>query len=104
MAKHFAVVKMDQLGKLSGGAGVGPSLDDAVISAMTQTSGDKEPRYVVQVLRLVEGLHNDELSRFSQALTRHWQNLAYGHRLPPENLKRGICEAWRRLFAQERRA
>ena len=55
-------------------------------------------------LRLVEGLHNDELSRFSQALTRHWQNLAYGHRLPPENLKRGICEAWRRLFAQERRA
>ena len=57
-----------------------------------------------EVLRLVEGLHNDELSRFSQALTRHWQNLAYGHRLPPENLKRGICEAWRRLFAQERRA
>lgn len=57
-----------------------------------------------EVLRLVEGLHNDELSRFSQVLTRHWQNLAYGHRLPPENLKRGICEAWRRLFAQERRA
>jgi hypothetical protein len=57
-----------------------------------------------EVLRLVEGLHNDELSRFSRALTRHWQNLAYGHRLPPENLKRGICEAWRRLFAQERRA
>ena len=54
MAKHFAVVKMEQLGKLSGGAGVGLSLDDAVISAMTQTSGDKEPRYVVQVLRLVE--------------------------------------------------
>jgi hypothetical protein len=51
-----------------------------------------------EVLRLVERLERDELSRFSQALTRHWQNLAYGHRLPPENLKRGLCEGWRRLF------
>ncbi len=54
MARNFAVVKMDQLGKLAGGAGVGLSLDDAVIAATLQTSGDKEPRYVVQVLRLVE--------------------------------------------------
>ena len=53
-----------------------------------------------EVLQLVERLQRDELSRFSQVLTRHWQNLAYGHRLPPDNLKRGLCEGWRRLFAQ----
>ena len=52
MAKHFAVVRMDQLGKPSNGEPL--SLDDAVIAATLQTSGDKEPRYVVQVLRLVE--------------------------------------------------
>ncbi|WP_394560929.1 DUF4129 domain-containing protein [Aquipseudomonas alcaligenes] len=53
-----------------------------------------------EVLRLVERLQRDELSRFSLVLTRHWQNLAYGHRLPPDNLKRGLCEGWRRLFNQ----
>ena len=53
-----------------------------------------------EVLRLVEQLQRDELSRFSRALTLHWQNLAYGHRLPPERLKRGLCDAWRQLFAQ----
>ena len=53
-----------------------------------------------EVLRLVERLERDELSRFSLVLTRHWQNLAYGHRLPPDNLKRGLCEGWRRLFTQ----
>ncbi|MEO4046089.1 DUF4129 domain-containing protein [Pseudomonas sp. CAU 1711] len=53
-----------------------------------------------EVLRLVAGLQQQELERFSQALTRHWQNLAYGHRLPPETLKHGLCEAWRRLFQQ----
>ncbi|WP_252275670.1 DUF4129 domain-containing protein [Pseudomonas subflava] len=53
-----------------------------------------------EVLRLVEGLQHEELGRFAQALTRHWQNLAYGHRLPPESLKRGLCEGWRRLFGR----
>ncbi|HWV08083.1 MAG TPA: DUF4129 domain-containing protein, partial [Pseudomonas sp.] len=57
-----------------------------------------------EVLRLVQGLDQDELERFSQALTRHWQNLAYGHRLPPETLKRGLCEGWRRLFDKGSRA
>lgn len=53
-----------------------------------------------EVLHLIAGLQQQELERFSQALTRHWQNLAYGHRLPPDALKRGLCEAWRRLFQQ----
>ncbi|RJG14251.1 DUF4129 domain-containing protein [Pseudomonas cavernicola] len=53
-----------------------------------------------EVQQLVQSLEQAELSRFTQVLTRHWQNLAYGHRLPPENLKRGLCEGWRRLFHQ----
>ncbi|MES2821558.1 MAG: DUF4129 domain-containing protein [Pseudomonadota bacterium] len=51
-----------------------------------------------EVLQLVLALEQAELGRFAQVLTRHWQNLAYGHRLPPDNLKRGLCEGWRRLF------
>lgn len=52
--QRFAVVKMDQIGKLAGGDASAQDLQEAVITAMTQTSADKEPRYVVQVLRLVE--------------------------------------------------
>ncbi|WP_369959884.1 DUF4129 domain-containing protein [Pseudomonas benzenivorans] len=52
-----------------------------------------------EVLRLVQGLQRDELNDFSQTLTRHWQNLAYGHRLPPEPLKAELCDGWRGLFA-----
>ena len=52
-----------------------------------------------EVLNLVHSLDQEELARFTQVLTRHWQNLAYGHRLPPENLKHGLCEGWRRLSA-----
>ncbi|AYC34111.1 DUF4129 domain-containing protein [Pseudomonas cavernae] len=51
-----------------------------------------------EVLELVQQLQQAELNRFSQVLTRHWQNLAYGHQLPPASLKRGLCEGWRRLF------
>ncbi|SFP63850.1 DUF4129 domain-containing protein [Pseudomonas borbori] len=51
-----------------------------------------------EVLRLVEGLEHSELSSFSQALTLHWQNLAYGHRLPPDELRQTLCQDWRRLF------
>lgn len=53
-----------------------------------------------EVLRLVLGLDQAELGRFTQVLTLHWQNLAYGHRLPPEALKRGLCDGWRRLVGQ----
>lgn len=52
-----------------------------------------------EVLHLVQGLERHELSDFSQLLTRHWQNLAYGHRLPPADLQRQLCEGWRRLSA-----
>jgi hypothetical protein len=52
-----------------------------------------------EVLHLVQGLDRVELSDFSQLLTRHWQNLAYGHRLPPDDLQRALCNDWRRLSA-----
>ncbi|MHA6494080.1 DUF4129 domain-containing protein [Pseudomonas borbori] len=52
-----------------------------------------------EVLSLVRALDKDELSRFSQTLTGHWQDLAYGHRLPPDSLKAGLCQGWRQLFA-----
>jgi hypothetical protein len=51
-----------------------------------------------EVLRLVEDLEQSELSAFSQTLTLHWQNLAYGHRLPPDDLRQALCQGWRRLF------
>jgi hypothetical protein len=54
-----------------------------------------------EVLRLVQTLEQDPLSQFSQELTLHWQNLAYGHRLPPEVLKPTLCQAWRNLFGPE---
>ena len=57
-----------------------------------------------EVLHLVQGLERDELARFSQVVTRHWQNLAYGHRLPPDALKHELCDGWRKLCASEVRA
>ncbi|QLC73904.1 DUF4129 domain-containing protein [Pseudomonas sp. LPB0260] len=54
-----------------------------------------------EMLRLVATLEQGELDGFSRALTQHWQNLAYGHRLPPEELKAQLCDGWRRLFAGE---
>lgn len=51
-----------------------------------------------EVQQLVQNLELGDLTRFTQVLTRHWQNLAYGHQNPPDNLKRGLCEGWRRLF------
>ncbi|MEX6501784.1 DUF4129 domain-containing protein [Pseudomonas zhanjiangensis] len=53
-----------------------------------------------EVLGLVQGLEHAQLSDFSQRLTQHWQNLAYGHRLPPEPLKAELCTDWRGLFEQ----
>lgn len=57
-----------------------------------------------EVLQRVQTLRQQELSHFSQTLTLHWQNLAYGHRLPPAALKQELCSTWRRLFEQEAQA
>jgi hypothetical protein len=51
-----------------------------------------------QVLQRVEQLQQPALLAFSRTLTLHWQNMAYGHRLPPAHLQRELCEGWRTLF------
>ncbi|WP_213938292.1 DUF4129 domain-containing protein [Pseudomonas sp. dw_612] len=51
-----------------------------------------------QVLAHIGQLQQPALLAFSQTLTRHWQNLAYGHRLPPAQLQQELCDGWRALF------
>ncbi|MGE8151199.1 DUF4129 domain-containing protein [Pseudomonas vancouverensis] len=51
-----------------------------------------------QVLKRVERLQQPALLTFSKNLTGHWQNMAYGHRLPPPHAQQELCNAWRNLF------
>jgi heme/copper-type cytochrome/quinol oxidase subunit 2 len=53
-----------------------------------------------QVLERVERLQQPELLAFSKKLTGHWQNMAYGHRLPPAPAQQELCDGWRALFDQ----
>jgi hypothetical protein len=54
-----------------------------------------------QVLRRVELLQQPALLAYSQNLTGHWQNMAYGHRLPPAKVQQELCNGWRILFGTE---
>ncbi len=54
-----------------------------------------------QVLRRVERLQQPALLAYSQNLTGHWQNMAYGHRLPPAQVQQELCNGWRVLFGPE---
>jgi hypothetical protein len=54
-----------------------------------------------EVLRRVAQLNQPALTAFARELTLHWQNLAYGHRLPPAASQGELCEGWRRLFDAE---
>ncbi|MEX3773516.1 DUF4129 domain-containing protein [Pseudomonas sp. MYb118] len=51
-----------------------------------------------QVLTRIERLQRPELMAFSQTLTRHWQNMAYGHRLPAPSVQQELCQGWRSIF------
>ena len=51
-----------------------------------------------QVLARVEQLQRPELLAFSRTLTTHWQNMAYGHRVPAVHLQQQLCDGWRALF------
>jgi hypothetical protein len=51
-----------------------------------------------QVLARVEQLQQPALLAFSRNLSGHWQNMAYGHRLPPAHLQQELCDGWRALF------
>lgn len=52
-----------------------------------------------QVLERIHLLQQPQLLAFSDALTHHWQNLAYGHRLPPALVHQQLCRDWRALFS-----
>lgn len=52
-----------------------------------------------QVLERVHQLQKPQLLAFSDELTRHWQNLAYGHHLPPLSAQQKLCSDWRTLFS-----
>ncbi|WP_454562900.1 DUF4129 domain-containing protein [Pseudomonas sp. AIG] len=52
----------------------------------------------LQVLAHVEQLQRPELLTFSRNLTNHWQNMAYGHRVPPASMQQELCDGWRALF------
>jgi hypothetical protein len=52
-----------------------------------------------QVLERVHQLQQPQLLAFSDELTRHWQNLAYGHHLPPPSAQQKLCSDWRSLFS-----
>ncbi|WP_300633164.1 DUF4129 domain-containing protein [Pseudomonas sp.] len=51
-----------------------------------------------QVLERIRHLQRPQLLTFSHELTLHWQNLAYGHRLPPGAAQQKLCSDWRALF------
>ncbi|WP_338575613.1 DUF4129 domain-containing protein [Pseudomonas canadensis] len=53
-----------------------------------------------QILERVNQLQQPQLLAFSDDLTRHWQNLAYGHRLPPPSVQQQLCSDWRSLFSR----
>lgn len=53
-----------------------------------------------QVLERVHQLQQPQLLAFSDELTRHWQTLAYGHRLPPTAAQLKLCSDWRALFSK----
>lgn len=55
-----------------------------------------------QVLEKIAALHDPALEAFSQVLTRQWQALAYGHRLPSEALAMQLCNDWGTLFGTRR--
>lgn len=46
---HFVVLRQEQIGALNAGISCA-SLDEAVKVASEKTEGDKEPRYVVQLM------------------------------------------------------
>ncbi|MDI2140925.1 MULTISPECIES: DUF4129 domain-containing protein [unclassified Pseudomonas] len=51
-----------------------------------------------EVLARIEHLQRPELLAYSRHLTGHWQNMAYGHRVPAAHLQQELCDGWRSLF------
>ncbi|MCJ8168679.1 DUF4129 domain-containing protein [Atopomonas sediminilitoris] len=54
-----------------------------------------------EVLGLLDQQQLPALYRYSQHVTQHWINLAYGHRLPADRVIQQLCQAWRTLEARQ---
>lgn len=53
-----------------------------------------------QILKRIEQLQRPDLLAYSRNLTVHWQNMAYGHRIPPAHVQAELCNGWRELFSK----
>jgi len=53
-----------------------------------------------QILKRIEQLQRPDLLAYSRNLTAHWQNMAYGHRVPAAHLQAELCNGWRELFSK----
>lgn len=53
-----------------------------------------------QILKRIEQLQRPDLLAYSRNLTVHWQNMAYGHRVPAAHLRAELCNGWRELFSE----
>ncbi|MFM9381962.1 DUF4129 domain-containing protein [Pseudomonas sp. UV AK001] len=53
-----------------------------------------------EVLARIEHLQRPDLLAYSRHLTGHWQNMAYGHRVPAAHLQQELCDGWRSLFGK----
>lgn len=51
-----------------------------------------------ELLQSITTLGRIELTLYAGQLTQHWQNLAYGHRRPPDEARESLCDGYRQLF------
>lgn len=51
-----------------------------------------------EILDLLRQDGRPDLVRYAETLTGHWQNLAYGHQVPPSTARNELCDRWRELF------
>ncbi|AHL74505.1 membrane protein [Stutzerimonas stutzeri] len=51
-----------------------------------------------EILDLLRQDGRSELVRYAETLTGYWQNLAYGHQIPPSTARNELCDRWRELF------
>ena len=42
-----------------------------------------------------------DIDHYLQLLTKTWQKLAYGHRIPQESEVMSLCESWPEIFERE---
>lgn len=51
-----------------------------------------------QCVEILQRYRSDALVEYFSEMTRHWQRMAYGHRVPEGDLLRGLCRGWATHF------